>query len=52
VIDARFGRPNHTGYANFQLKLITATPASDGEAVWRRALADHWANCPAEAAGQ
>jgi len=52
VIDARFGRPNHTGYANFQLKLITATPAPDGETVWRKALSDHWANCPAEAAGQ
>ena len=48
VIDARFGRPNHPGYANFQLKLIAATPAPAGEAVWRKALSDHWANCPAE----
>ena len=48
VIEARFGRPNHTGYANFQLKLIAATPAPEGEAVWKKALADHWANCPAE----
>ena len=46
VIEARFGRPNHTDYANFMLKLIAATPALDGDAVWRKALADHWANCP------
>jgi hypothetical protein len=52
VIEARFGRPNHTGYANFQLKLIAATPAPEGDAVWRKALTDHWANCPAEAADQ
>ncbi len=48
VIEAHFGRPNHTGYANFQLKLIAATPAPEGDAVWRKALAGHWANCPAE----
>jgi hypothetical protein len=46
VIEARFGRPNHTTYANFALKLTAATPAPEGEAVWRKALADHWANCP------
>ena len=48
VIEARFGRPNHTTYANFMLKLTAATPAPDGETVWRKALADHWANCPPE----
>jgi len=48
VIEARFGRPNHAGYANFQLKLVAATPAPEGEAVWRKALSDHWANCPVE----
>ncbi len=48
VVEARFGRPNHTTYANFQLKLISATPAPEGDAVWKKALADHWANCPAE----
>lgn len=51
VIEARFGRPNHTGYANFQLKLIAATPGPAGDAVWRKALSDHWANCPAETKG-
>ena len=48
VIEAHFGRPNHTEYANFQLKLISAAPAPEGDAVWRKALSDHWANCPAE----
>ena len=47
VIEAHFGRPNHTGYANFQLKLTAASPAPEGDTVWRKALADHWANCPA-----
>jgi len=46
VIEARFGRPNHTGYANFMLKLTAATPPPEGEAVWREALAAHWRNCP------
>ena len=48
AIEAHFGRPNHTGYANFQLKLIAAASAPQGAAVWRKALSDHWANCPAE----
>lgn len=48
VIEARFGRPNHPTYANFMLKLIAVTPAPEGETVWRKALTDHWANCPAE----
>lgn len=51
VIEARFGRPNHTNYANFMLKLIATTPAPDGEAAWRKALTDHWSNCPPEKAG-
>lgn len=51
VIEARFGRPNHTTYANFMLKLITATPAPEGETVWRKALTDHWANCPQAKSG-
>jgi hypothetical protein len=48
VIEARLGRPNHTGYDNFMMKLTEATPAPEGEAAWRNALAAHWANCPAE----
>lgn len=52
VIEARFGHPNHTTYANFQLKLLAATPAPEGDAVWRKALADHWMNCPADAPGR
>lgn len=47
VIEARFGRPNHTGYDNFMLKLIEATPPPGGAEAWRKALADHWSNCPA-----
>lgn len=52
VIEARFGRPNHTTYANFMLKLTAVTSAPDGETVWRKALADHWANCPPEKPGR
>ncbi|MEY2756323.1 MAG: hypothetical protein RIR33_101 [Pseudomonadota bacterium] len=52
VIEARFGRPNHTGYDNFMLKLLSATAATDGAAVWRGLLADHWANCRADAPGR
>jgi hypothetical protein len=48
VIDARFGRPNHTGYDNFLLRLIEATPGPAGVDAWRNALAAHWSNCPAE----
>ncbi len=51
VIEARFGRPNHTGYDNFMLRLIESTPAPAGAEAWRKALADHWRNCPAEDAG-
>lgn len=47
VIEARFGRPNHTAYANFMLKLTAATPPPEGERIWREALAAHWRNCPA-----
>ncbi len=47
IIEARFGRPNHTGYDNFMLKLIEATPAPAGPQAWRKVLADHWSNCPA-----
>lgn len=46
VIEARFGRPNHTGYDNFMMKLIEVTPAPAGVDTWRAALAGHWANCP------
>lgn len=49
VIEARFGRPNHPGYANFMLRLVEATPAPAGAAAWRDALAAHWRNCPAPA---
>lgn len=49
VIEARFGRPNHTTYANFMLKLTAATPPPEGETVWREALAAHWRGCPAAA---
>jgi len=45
VIEARFGRPNHPGYDNFMLKLVEAAPAPAGAEAWRKALADHWANC-------
>ena len=48
IIEARLGRPNHPGYANFMLKLIEATPPADGPKAWRDALVAHWANCPAE----
>ena len=52
VIEARFGRPNHPTYANFMLKLTAVTPAPEGETVWRMALGDHWANCPADKPGR
>jgi len=48
VLEARLGRPNHTTYANFMLKLTAATPPPEGEKVWREALAAHWRNCPTE----
>jgi hypothetical protein len=47
VIEARFGRPNHPGYDNFMLKLVEAAPAPAGAEAWRKALAEHWRNCPA-----
>lgn len=50
VVEARFGRPNHPGYTNFMLKLSAFTPAPEGEAAWREALAAHWRNCPPETA--
>jgi hypothetical protein len=50
VIEARFGRPNHTGYDNFLLKLTGVTTGAEGETAWKNALAAHWQNCPPEAA--
>ncbi len=46
IIEARLGRPNHTTYANFMLKLTAVTPPPEGGSVWREALAAHWRNCP------
>jgi hypothetical protein len=51
VIEARLGRPNHTGYTNFMMKLVEATPAPEGANAWRSALAAHWANCPVDESG-
>ena len=48
VIEARFGRPNHSGYDNFLLKLTATAEGADGEKIWNDAIAAHWANCPAE----
>lgn len=48
VIEARFGRPNHSNYSNFLLKLTAAAEGAAGEQVWKDAIAAHWANCPAE----
>ncbi len=48
VIEARLGRPNHSGYDNFLLRLTGVATGSEGEATWKNALAAHWANCPAE----
>ena len=47
VIEARFGLPNHPGYANFLLKLVKVSPGAEGEAAWRDALTRHWQGCPA-----
>lgn len=49
VIEARFGRPNHSNYSNFHLKLTAAAEGEAGAKVWADALAAHWANCPTEA---
>lgn len=43
VVEARFGRPNHPGYADFRL---VRTGEARGEAAWRALLADHWTGCP------
>jgi hypothetical protein len=43
VVEARFGRPSHPGYADFRLVL---TGEARGEAAWRSLLADHWTGCP------
>lgn len=48
VIEARLGRPNHSGYDNFLLRLTAVATGAEGEAAWKNALAAHWANCPAE----
>jgi hypothetical protein len=47
VIEARFGRPNHTEYANFMIKLIDSATGAAGEDMWRSTLSAHWQNCPA-----
>ena len=44
----RFGRPNHSNYDNFLLKLTATAEGAAGEQVWKETLAAHWANCPAE----
>lgn len=48
VIEARFGRANHSGYDNFLLKLTALQSGAEGEKAWKDALAAHWANCPPE----
>lgn len=49
VIEARFGRPNHSNYDNFLLKLTATIEGEAGAKVWADTLAAHWANCPPEA---
>ena len=46
VIEARFGRPNHSGYDNFLLKLTGVTEGPAGDEAWRNAIAAHWKDCP------
>ncbi len=46
VIEARFGLPNHPGYANFMLKLLKVSSGAEGQAAWRDALMRHWQGCP------
>lgn len=48
VIEARFGRPNHSNYDNFLLKVTGVTEGESGIKVWTDALAAHWANCAPE----
>lgn len=43
VVEARFGRPSHPGYADF---LLIRTGEARGEVAWRALLADHWTGCP------
>jgi hypothetical protein len=43
VVEARFGRPSHPGYADFRL---VRTGESRGETAWQALLADHWTGCP------
>lgn len=47
VVEARFGRPNHSSYSNFLLKLTSVTEGEAGAKVWADRLAAHWANCSA-----
>jgi hypothetical protein len=50
VIEARLGRPNHSGYDNFLLKLTSVAEGPAGDEAWRDAIAAHWKNCPADPA--
>ncbi|MEQ1610197.1 MAG: hypothetical protein ABL956_14700 [Hyphomonadaceae bacterium] len=50
VIEARFGRPNHSGYDNFLLKLTSVAEGPAGNQTWREAIAAHWKDCPADPA--
>lgn len=43
VVEARLGRPNHPGYADFRL---IRTGEDHGAAAWAALLADHWTGCP------
>lgn len=43
LVEARFGRPNHPGYADFRL---VRTGEAHGAAAWTALLADHWTGCP------
>lgn len=44
VVEARFGKPNHSGYKDFLLKLDSAA-IENGSQAWRDALAAHWKDC-------
>lgn len=46
VIEARFGLPNHPGYANFMLKLVKVSPGEEGVVAWKDAVTRHWQGCP------
>jgi hypothetical protein len=50
IIDVQWGRPNHSGYKDFRLRLIAEEPA--GEAAWAALLKRHYEGCPASTSAQ